>query len=111
MRTELKRLHRRLGITSVYVTHDQVEALTMSDRIAVMRGGDVQQIGSPTEIFERPENLFVAELVFDVRTSSSLSRKGRHCVAPLNLSSLPDPRSSSLCVSKKMKERYKVVTG
>jgi ABC-type sugar transport system ATPase subunit len=63
MRTELKRLHRRLGITTVYVTHDQVEALTLSDRIAVMRGGDVQQIGSPTEIFERPANLFVAEFI------------------------------------------------
>jgi ABC-type sugar transport system ATPase subunit len=63
MRTELKRLHRRLGITTVYVTHDQVEALTLSDRIAVMRGGDVQQIGSPTEIFGRPANLFVAEFI------------------------------------------------
>ena len=63
MRTELKRLHRRLGITTVYVTHDQVEALTLSDRIAVMRGGDVQQIGSPTEIFERPASLFVAEFI------------------------------------------------
>src|SRR5262249_48653800 len=63
MRTELKRLHRRLGITTVYVTHDQVEALTLSDRVAVMQGGDVQQIGSPTEIFERPANLFVAEFI------------------------------------------------
>src|SRR5262249_5476718 len=63
MRTELKRLHRTLGITTVYVTHDQVEALTLSDRIAVMQGGNVQQIGSPTEIFERPANLFVAEFI------------------------------------------------
>jgi ABC-type sugar transport system ATPase subunit len=63
MRTELKRLHRRLGITTVYVTHDQVEALTLSDRIAVMQGGNVQQIGSPTEIFQRPANLFVAEFI------------------------------------------------
>jgi ABC-type sugar transport system ATPase subunit len=63
MRTELKRLHRRLGITTVYVTHDQVEALTLSDRIAVMRGGDVQQIGTPSEIFGRPANLFVAEFI------------------------------------------------
>ena len=63
MRTELKRLHRTLGITTVYVTHDQVEALTLSDRIAVMQGGNVQQIGSPTENFERPANLFVAEFI------------------------------------------------
>jgi ABC-type sugar transport system ATPase subunit len=63
MRTELKRLHRTLGITTVYVTHDLVEVLTLSHRIAVMQGGNVQQIGSPTEIFERPANLFVAEFI------------------------------------------------
>jgi ABC-type sugar transport system ATPase subunit len=63
MRTELKRLHRRLGITTVYVTHDQVEALTLCDRIAVMQGGNIQQIGSPAEIFGRPANLFVADFI------------------------------------------------
>jgi ABC-type sugar transport system ATPase subunit len=63
MRTELKRLHQKLGITTVYVTHDQIEALTLSERIAVMLAGEVQQIGSPTEVYERPANLFVAQFI------------------------------------------------
>jgi len=63
MRTELKRLHQKLGITTVYVTHDQVEALTLSDRIAVMGAGEVQQVGSPTEVYECPANLFVAQFI------------------------------------------------
>ena len=60
MRTEIKRLHQRLGTTIVYVTHDQVEAMTMATRIAVMEGGIVQQFGTPAEIYERPANRFVA---------------------------------------------------
>src|SRR5262249_21667454 len=63
MRTELKRLHQKLGITTVSVTHDQVEALTLSDRIAVMGAGEVQQVGSPTEVYECPANLFVAQFI------------------------------------------------
>jgi ABC-type sugar transport system ATPase subunit len=63
MRTELKRLHQRLRITTVYVTHDQSEALTMSDRLAVMKGGVIQQIGAPTEVYDYPANLFVAEFI------------------------------------------------
>ena len=60
MRTELKRLHEQLRSTFVYVTHDQAEAMTMADRIAVMQGGLIQQIGTPLEIYRRPANLFVA---------------------------------------------------
>jgi ABC-type sugar transport system ATPase subunit len=60
MRTELKHLHERLGSTFVYVTHDQAEAMTMADRITVMRAGHVQQIGTPLEVYRRPANLFVA---------------------------------------------------
>jgi ABC-type sugar transport system ATPase subunit len=63
MRTELKRLHQKLRITTIYVTHDQTEALTLSDRLAVMNNGEAQQIGSPMEIYERPSNLFVAEFI------------------------------------------------
>ncbi len=63
MQVELKRLQRRLGTTFVFVTHDQEEALTMSDRIAVMRGGRVEQLGTPTEIYHRPVSGFVAEFV------------------------------------------------
>ena len=60
LRRELKLLHQRLGSTMIYVTHDQVEALTLATRIVVMRGGRVQQIGAPGEVYDRPANLFVA---------------------------------------------------
>jgi multiple sugar transport system ATP-binding protein len=60
MRTEIKKLHQKLGTTIVYVTHDQIEAMTLSTRIAVMNKGRVQQLGTPKEIYDRPANLFVA---------------------------------------------------
>jgi multiple sugar transport system ATP-binding protein len=63
MRTEIKALHQRLRTTSVYVTHDQVEAMTMADRIVVMNEGVVEQIGSPLELYDRPKNLFVAGFI------------------------------------------------
>ena len=63
MQFELKRIQREVGITFVYVTHDQEEALTMSDRIAVMNQGNVEQIGSPTEIYDRPATVFVAGFI------------------------------------------------
>ena len=63
MRFELKRLQRELGITTVYVTHDQSEALALSHSIAVMNGGRIEQLGSPREVYERPRNQFVADFV------------------------------------------------
>ncbi len=60
MRTEIKKLHQKLKTTIVYVTHDQIEALTLSTRIAVMFGGHVQQLGTPKEVYDRPANMFVA---------------------------------------------------
>jgi putative spermidine/putrescine transport system ATP-binding protein len=63
MQLELKRIQRDVGITFVYVTHDQEEALTMSDRVAVLAGGRIQQIGSPVELYERPANEFVAGFI------------------------------------------------
>jgi multiple sugar transport system ATP-binding protein len=63
MRAELKRLQQQLGITTIFVTHDQVEAMTLSDRIVVMEAGTVQQVGKPLEIYRRPANLFVARFV------------------------------------------------
>jgi len=65
MQFELKTLHRRLGLTMIYVTHDQEEALTMSDRIAVMRAGKVAQCGGPREIYDRPVDRFVADFIGD----------------------------------------------
>ena len=63
MRAEIARLQRRLGTTTLYVTRDQTEAMTLGDRIAVLRGGDIQQIGTPRELYERPANLFVAGFI------------------------------------------------
>jgi multiple sugar transport system ATP-binding protein len=63
MRAELIELHRRIGKTMVYVTHDQLEAMTMSDRIAVMHGGVLQQFGTPADVYERPANVFVADFI------------------------------------------------
>jgi multiple sugar transport system ATP-binding protein len=63
MRSELLRLHKRVGRTTVYVTHDQIEAMTMADRVVVMRSGLIQQIGPPDEVYRRPANRFVASFV------------------------------------------------
>lgn len=66
MQNELKALQRKLGITFIFVTHDQEEALTMSDRIVVMRDGKIEQDGSPREIYEEPKNLFVASFIGEI---------------------------------------------
>ena len=63
MRAEIARIQRDLGVTTIYVTHDQTEAMTMGDRVAVMRNGLLQQIAEPKELYERPRNLFVAEFI------------------------------------------------
>jgi ABC-type sugar transport system ATPase subunit len=63
MRTELLRLHRRVGRTTIYVTHDQIEAMTMADRLVVMRDGVVQQVGPPEDVYDRPVNTYVATFV------------------------------------------------
>jgi multiple sugar transport system ATP-binding protein len=63
MRIEISRLQRRLGITTVYVTHDQTEAMTLGDRVAVLRKGVLQQVDTPRELYERPVNLFVAGFI------------------------------------------------
>ena len=63
MRTEIKQLHQRLKTTTVYVTHDQIEAMTMADKIVVMHDGIVEQIGAPLELYDRPANLFVAGFI------------------------------------------------
>jgi spermidine/putrescine transport system ATP-binding protein len=86
MRVELKQLQEETGITFIFVTHDQEEALTMSDRIAVMSDGKVQQVGTPTDVYERPINHFVADFIgetnfFDV-TVESVNDGKAICVAP-----------------------------
>ncbi|MFL5837437.1 MAG: ABC transporter ATP-binding protein [Solirubrobacteraceae bacterium] len=63
MRTEVSRIQKRLGTTTVYVTHDQTEAMTLGDRVAVMRAGELQQVGTPQDLYERPKNIFVAGFI------------------------------------------------
>jgi len=63
MRTEIARMQRRLGVTTIYVTHDQTEAMTLGDRVAVLKKGELQQVASPRELYEQPLNLFVAGFI------------------------------------------------
>ncbi|MEO8836500.1 MAG: ABC transporter ATP-binding protein, partial [Caldimonas sp.] len=82
MREELLRLHRRLGLTTIFVTHDQEEALTMSDRVAVLDHGVIQQVGTPVELFDAPVNRFVAEFVGSVNLFAGEVRAGGVFVSP-----------------------------
>lgn len=81
MRTEIKALHQRLGASTVYVTRDQIEAMTLATKIVVMKGGVIQQIGSSAEIYNRPANLFVADFMGSpamnlIPTKTKMSGKG-----------------------------------
>ncbi|QIW15605.1 putrescine/spermidine ABC transporter ATP-binding protein [Pasteurellaceae bacterium RH1A] len=82
MQHELKRLQRQLGITFIFVTHDQEEALTMSDRIIVMNGGKIAQDGTPREIYEEPKNLFVAKFIGEINVleATVIERKSPNTV-------------------------------
>jgi multiple sugar transport system ATP-binding protein len=77
MRAEIKALHQRLKTTTVYVTHDQIEAMTMADRIVVMHDGIVEQIGTPLDLFDRPGNLFVAQFIGSPSMNVGSNRRGR----------------------------------
>jgi putative spermidine/putrescine transport system ATP-binding protein len=85
MQIELKALHRRLGVTFVYVTHDQSEALTMSDRVAVFNDGLIQQIDTVTQLYETPNNRFVASFVGDstVLQGELISNDGTICAVSM----------------------------
>ena len=88
MRREIVELQKKLGITTVYVTHDQVEALTMADRIAVINKGRIEQVGSPEELYEEPVNLFVAQFIGQPRINVIEARIERHLLIPFGLSML-----------------------
>lgn len=94
MRTELKRLHQRLRTTSIYVTHDQIEAMTMADRIVVMRDGKIEQIGAPREVYRNPANIFVAGFIGSP-AMNFLSGTLRRDAVSLSVD-LPDGKSLSL---------------
>ena len=97
MQVELKQIQRDLGITFIFVTHDQEEALTLSDRIAVFNAGGIEQLGTPRELYEQPASRFVADFVgtsnlFDhERSQSLLGRQGEHSVRPEKLTVSPAP--------------------
>jgi putative spermidine/putrescine transport system ATP-binding protein len=93
MQLELKRIQREIGITFIYVTHDQEEALTMSDRIAILSAGHIEQVGTPTEVYERPATDFVAGFI---GISNLLEREGRHfTVRPEKIRILDRPEDAS----------------
>lgn len=98
MRTEIKALQRQLGVTTIFVTHDQAEAMTLADRIAVFSAGQLQQLGSPDEIYNRPANLFVADFIgsppmnlleAERRDGSFVTSTGWRLPAPNHLASFP----------------------
>ncbi len=92
MRTEIKELHQRLKTTTVYVTHDQIEAMTMADKIVVMQDGIVEQMGTPLELYDHPDNKFVAGFIGSPAMNfleGNLSSSGQPCVETANGSKLP----------------------
>ena len=89
MQVELKQIQGEVGITFVYVTHDQEEALTMSDRIAVFNEGRIEQVGTPAEVYETPANPFVSGFV---GVSNVLERDGRHVHGPAGEGAAARPR-------------------
>ncbi|EXJ12980.1 MULTISPECIES: ABC transporter ATP-binding protein [Nitrincola] len=100
MRTEIKKLHQRLGTTIVYVTHDQIEAMTLADRIAVMKDGHIQQFGTPQEVYDNPANRFVAGFMgspsMNFIDTELVNHEGQVCVKLLvmdQLHYLPTPSS------------------
>ncbi len=96
MRSEIKRLHQEIATTMIYVTHDQIEAMTLADRIVLMRDGLIEQQGSPLELFERPVSTFVAGFLGSPRMSimpGTLARTGAGPVIRLGETLLPLPRA------------------
>ena len=99
MRTEISKLHRELGATTIYVTHDQVEAMTMADRIVIMKEGVIQQVGRPMELYDHPVNQFVAGFIgspqmnfFDVKVED-----GRVYFSDGNQITLSDGHGEEAC--------------
>jgi multiple sugar transport system ATP-binding protein len=97
MRTEIARMQRRLGTTTVYVTHDQTEAMTLGDRICVLRKGSLQQVGSPHQLYEEPANLFVAGFIGSPPMNFVPgSVKGGRIETPFGTLDAPGPRFKDL---------------
>jgi ABC-type sugar transport system ATPase subunit len=108
MRVEIARLHRDLGVTMVYVTHDQIEAMTLADRIVVLREGLVEQIGTPTELYDAPANIFVAGFIGSPRmnfiTAEVAAVEGR-------MLTLANPSFAGGSLSASLRDRHSVKVG
>jgi ABC-type sugar transport system ATPase subunit len=93
MRSELKRLHERIGVTTIYVTHDQVEAITLGERIAVLSDGVLQQVGPPQDVYDHPANVFVAGFIGSpaMNLLTGISRDGRVTVGDVELDDVAAP--------------------
>src|SRR5215203_5165640 len=99
MRTEVSRIQQRVGTTTVYVTHDQTEAMTLGDRVAVMRGGIIQQVDTPKNLYEKPENLFVAGFIGSPSMNFLPARlEGDTIKLPFGDAEIPDELKSRLKV-------------
>jgi multiple sugar transport system ATP-binding protein len=97
MRTEISRLQRRLGITTVYVTHDQTEAMTLGDRVCVLRKGKIQQVASPRELYEQPVNLFVAGFIGSPPMNFLPARpEGNRLTTPFGAVELDEKRAAAV---------------
>jgi multiple sugar transport system ATP-binding protein len=105
MRTEIKELHQRLKTTTIYVTHDQVEAMTMADKIVVMQAGRIEQMGTPLELFDRPANVFVAGFI---GSPSMNMLKGRVEGGSVRVDGASLPFSGSRAVSEGQEVLYGV---
>jgi multiple sugar transport system ATP-binding protein len=97
MRTEVSRIQKRLGTTTVYVTHDQTEAMTLGDRVAVMRSGELQQVGAPQELYEHPKNIFVAGFIGSPAMNFlPVKVEGTNIVTPIGNAPLSDQQRQAL---------------
>lgn len=105
MRTEIKELHQRLKTTTVYVTHDQIEAMTMADIVVIMRDGVIEQAGKPLDIYDNPKNLFVAQFIgspgMNVLEGTIVDADGNKCVNYAGLN-LPIPKSANVKIGQKI---------
>ena len=108
MRAEIILLRQKLDTTFIYVTHDQTEAMTLGDRIVIMKDGFVQQIGSPEEVFERPSNLFVAEFIgapkMNIMKTKLIKENGEYYVTPFGSKMLVDGENGELLKEKNVPE-------
>ena len=107
MRAEIIKLRQRIQTTFIYVTHDQTEAMTLGDRIVIMKDGYVQQIGSPEEVFERPSNLFVAEFIgapkMNIMKTNLIIENGKYFVTPYGAKIEVDGETGELLAQKGVK--------